>query len=95
MEKLDPIVLNSLFQITQISKSAALALTLIYQGDGHDPDEERLSLIEAVNIARVDEQFQQSICGVVEGAHDFDRIHNLTTFATAKTLVNLSMLREF
>ena len=56
---------------------------------------ERLSLHEAVNISRVDEQYQQSICGVVEGAHDFDKINNLTTFATARSLVNLAMLRDF
>ena len=53
---LDPIVLNSLYQITSISKSAALALTLIYQGDNMDKEGiERLSLNDAVNISRVDE----------------------------------------
>jgi len=49
---MDPIALNSLYQMTQVSKSAALALTLLYQeGD------ERLSLEDAVNVARVDEHF--------------------------------------
>ena len=30
LDKLDPIPLNSIYQITQLSKSAALALTLLY-----------------------------------------------------------------
>ena len=41
-----------IYQITQVSKSAALALTLLYQ-----EGENRLSLEQAVNIARVDEHF--------------------------------------
>ena len=52
LDALDPIPLNSLYQITQVSKSAALALTLLYQ-DG----ENRMSLEDAVNVARVDEHF--------------------------------------
>ena len=52
LDTLDPIPLNSIYQVTQLSKSAALALTLIFQeGEG------RLSLEDAVNIARVDEHF--------------------------------------
>ena len=96
LAELDPLVLNSLYQITAMSKSAALAFTLLYQGDVEDGDGvERLCLHEAVNISRVDEQYQQSICGVVEGAHDFDKINHLTTFATARTLVELARQREF
>ena len=54
LENLDPIALNALYQITQVSKSAALALTLLYQ----DADSSnRLSLEQALNIARVDEHF--------------------------------------
>ena len=30
LDSLDPIPLNSIYQITQVSKSAALALTLLY-----------------------------------------------------------------
>ncbi len=74
--------LNALYQVTQVSKAAALAFTLLYQeGD------ERLSLEEAVNVARVDEHFQQSKNGFVEGAHDFDKINTLTTLATARSMV--------
>lgn len=52
LDNLDPIPLNSLYQITQVSKSTALALTLLYQ-EGED----RMSLEDAVNVARVDEHF--------------------------------------
>lgn len=52
LDSLDPIPLNSLYQITQVSKSAALALTLLYQ-----EGENRMSLEDAVNVARVDEHF--------------------------------------
>jgi chaperone required for assembly of F1-ATPase len=63
------------------SKSTAIALALIFRDD--------LDIQEAVNIARVDENYQSNIFGKVEGAHDFDEAHTLTTFATAKTLINL------
>ena len=59
LAELDPMVLNSLYQITTMSKSAALAFTLLYQGDREDGEGiEKLSLHEAVNISRVDEQYQ-------------------------------------
>lgn len=87
LDNLDPIPLNSLYQITQVSKSAALGLALLYKDD--------MTPQEAVNIARVDEHFQQSKNGFVEGAHDFDKINTLTTLACARTLVQLAMLRDF
>ena len=54
LDTIDPLPLNSLYQVTQVSKSAALALALIYQDSS---DEKRITLEEAVNIARVDEHF--------------------------------------
>ena len=58
LETLDPIAINSIFQIAQLSSSAALGLTLIMQDGLEDiTNFDRLSLTEAVNIARVDEQF--------------------------------------
>ena len=48
---------------------------------------------QAVNIARLDEQYQQSIFGVVEGAHDYDQAHTQATFMTIKSMLNLSLLR--
>jgi chaperone required for assembly of F1-ATPase len=54
-----------------------------------------ISIEEAVNIARVDENYQISHFGKVEGAHDFDEAHTLTQFATAKSFVNLCQLRDF
>jgi len=82
--------LNSLYQITQCSKSAALALTLLYQeGDN------RMSLEDAVNVARVDEHYQQSKNGFVEGSHDFDKINTFSTFACARSMTQLAMLRDF
>ena len=52
---MDPLSLNSLYQVTQVSKSAALALALIYQDSSY---EKRLTLEQALNIARIDEHFQ-------------------------------------
>lgn len=88
MEKWDPLVINSLFLISQLSSSTALALSLIFQ-DGLEEQSafERLSLKDAVDIARVDEQFQQSKFGVVEGAHDFQKIDTLATFAGARSIL--------
>ena len=93
LDAMDPIPLNALYQVTQVSKSAALALTLLYQEDS--PDKERLSLQDALNVARVDEHFQQSKNGFVEGSHDFDKINTLTTLASARSVVQLAMLRDF
>lgn len=53
-----------------------------------------LSIQEAVDIARVDENYQSKHFGRVEGAHDFDEAHALATFATAKNIINLSFLRD-
>lgn len=58
LDKLDPWVINSIMKITRQSKSAALGLTLIMQ-DGIEEvtNFDRISLSEAVDIARLDEQF--------------------------------------
>ena len=64
IEQMDPYTLNSVYQVATTCKSTALALMLIYKPE--------LTLDEAINIARVDEQHQQSVFGVVEGAHDVD-----------------------
>lgn len=37
LDNFDPFVLNSIYQVAQLSKSSALALALIYQ-DGSDPE---------------------------------------------------------
>ena len=50
---------------------------------------DEITINEAVNIARVDENYQSKHFGKVEGAHDFDEAHTLTTFGTAKNIVNL------
>lgn len=62
-------------------------MALIARGD--------LTLQEALNIARCDENYQTKNFGIVEGAHDYDEAHTMTTFATAKTLVNFAQLRDF
>ena len=53
-----------------------------------------ISIEEAVRAARIDEDFQSSVFGVVEGAHDLDEAYLYAVFATAKSVVNLSMLRD-
>jgi chaperone required for assembly of F1-ATPase len=65
------------------AKSAAIALALLYKGD------DELTIEEAVSIARLDTDYQSSIYGKVEGAHDMDQAYFLNTFATARSLVNL------
>ena len=86
LENLDPYTLTALYTVAQSSKSTAIALSLILRDD--------LEVQEAVNIARVDENYQTMIFGKVEGAHDFDEAHTLTTFATAKSVVNLCRFRD-
>ena len=90
----DPFVLNSVYEVAQLSKSSALALALMYQ-DGQDPNLGYLELPEAVNIARIDELYQQQHNGLVEGAHDWDQINTLTTFAAARSIIGLAKLRYF
>ena len=60
-------------------------------GEGED----RLEIDRAVNIARLDEHFQQSRSGFVEGAHDFEKINTMTTFAAARSMVQLAQMRHF
>ena len=74
IESLDPWVLNSVFQCSQATKSAAVSFKLIWRGASEieAPLSEKYSLEDAIRCARVDEQHQQSIFGVVEGSHDFD-----------------------
>jgi chaperone required for assembly of F1-ATPase len=52
-----------------------------------------ISIREAVDIARVDENYQSKHFGRVEGAHDYDEAATLAIFATAKNIINLCMLR--
>ena len=56
LDEYDPVVINSLFQVSQLCSSTAVALTVLFQ-DGIETESgfERLSLSDAVNIARVDE----------------------------------------
>lgn len=84
---LDYFVLNSLFQVTIGSKSSAIALALIHGG--------HISVEQAVRLARIDEDFQTKYFGVVQGAHDLDEAYLYSVFSTAKTIVNLSALRDF
>jgi chaperone required for assembly of F1-ATPase len=52
-----------------------------------------ISIQEAVEIARVDENYQSKHFGRVEGAHDYDEAATLATFATARNVINLCQLR--
>jgi len=54
-----------------------------------------MTVQEAVEIARLDVNYQASAFGRVEGAHDLDEANFFATFSTAKTVVNLCRLREF
>lgn len=57
LQAMDPYTLNSVFQATLASKSAALGLALIYQ-DGTDATLGLMSLEQCVSIARLDERHQ-------------------------------------
>ena len=87
IEDLDFFALNALFQVTICSKSSAIALALIHGG--------HISVEQAVRLARIDEDFQTKYFGVVQGAHDLDEAYLYSVFSTAKSIVNLSALREF
>jgi ATP synthase mitochondrial F1 complex assembly factor 2 len=82
----DDYVLFSLYTVAQQSKSTAIALSFLLKND--------ISIKEAVDIARVDENYQSSHFGKVEGAHDYDEATTLANFATAKNIINLCQLRE-
>ena len=82
----DNYVLFSLYTVAQQAKSTAIALSFLLKND--------ISIHDAVNIARVDENYQAKHFGRVEGAHDYDEAASLTAFATAKNVINLCMLRE-
>jgi chaperone required for assembly of F1-ATPase len=70
-----------LYSVAISAKSTAIALSFIMRDE--------LSIQEAVDISGVDENYQSKHFGKVEGAHDFDEAHTLTTFGTAKNIVNL------
>lgn len=56
LEQMDPFVLNSVYEIAQLSKSSALALAVIFQ-DGFENENNYLDIHDAVNIARLDEHY--------------------------------------
>lgn len=74
-------VISSMYSVASQAKSTAIALAFILKNE--------ISIQEAVEIARVDENYQIKHFGKVEGAHDFDEVHTLTTFGTAKNIINL------
>ena len=57
LESMDPYVLNSVHQACQSSKSAALALALVYK-DGTEEGLSKITLEDCINIARLDERHQ-------------------------------------
>lgn len=73
-KELDPIALACLFHMATHCKSTAIALCTLY---GHIPIE------EAVLASRVDENFQVSKWGAVDGAHDLDEANMHTVFGSA------------
>ena len=82
---LDPVALSCISSMANAAKSAAIAMCLATDS---------LSIEEAVRAARVDEDFQVSHFGLVEGAHDLDETTTYGAFATAKTVINLAKLRD-
>ena len=86
LRTIDNYVLFSLYTVAQSSKSTAIALSFLLKNE--------LSITDAVNIARVDENYQTKHFGKVEGAHDYDEASTTATFATAKNIINLCMLRD-
>lgn len=85
VENLDPVALCCMFQIAAASQSSIIAWLLV---NGHFTPE------EAVKAARIEEDYQTSKNGMVEGAHDLDEANLGATFSTAKTIVNFALLRE-
>jgi ATP synthase F1 complex assembly factor 2 len=91
IEAMDPYVLNSVYHAACASKSASIALMLVFTALEHNS----YSIEDAVRVARVDEEHQQSVYGVVEGAHDLDHANMLSMLATAKSVVSLAATRDF
>lgn len=85
VQELDPISLTCLFQMAISAKSTAIALCALHG---------KLTIEEAVRASRIDEDYQIQTFGLVEGAHDLDESFLYTTFGAAKSIVNLSQLRE-
>lgn len=84
-QDLDPVSLTCLYQMAISSKSCAIALCSLYG---------KLTIEEAVRASRIDEDYQIQTFGLVEGAHDLDESFLYTTFGAAKSIINLSQLRE-
>ena len=82
---LDPWALQCLSLITKAAKSTAIGLCTM---SGHLPIE------VAVKASRVDENFQVKHFGLVEGAHDLDETVVFNEMLAAKTVSNLSLLRD-
>ena len=85
-KSLDPLALACLFHLATSSKSSAIAICGLHGF---------ISIQEAVAAARIEEDFGISKYGAVQGAHDLDEAVMYTMFASAKSLVNFAMLREY
>ena len=91
LSRLDAWHLQCLYSVCRESKSLLLGLAVLldhYQGP---------SLQQAVEAARVEEEFQISIWGMVEGGHDYDRLNCAVQIQAAvvlKDCLAIDCLRE-
>ena len=81
LRNLDPMALCCLFNAAAASQSTLIPLLFL---------NDHLSLEEALRAARIEEDYQTSKNGVVQGAHDLDEANLAATFGTAKTIVNFA-----
>jgi ATP synthase F1 complex assembly factor 2 len=70
VHSLDAWHLQGLYALCSETKSLLLSLAILL-----DHYQEKQSLQEAVEAARVEEEFQISCWGMVEGGHDYDRLN--------------------
>ena len=81
LSRLDAWHLQCLYSVCRESKSLLLGLAVLL-----DHYHENQSLQPAVEAARVEEEFQISIWGMVEGGHDYDRLNCAVQIQAATVL---------
>ena len=68
----------ALYQITAVCKSLSIGLALVKR---------RICIEEALKMARLEEEYNIRLWGLVEGGHDVDRAHIRVQLAAASTLL--------
>ena len=82
MHSLSDFQLQALFLFTNVCKSLTIGLALVHG---------RLSIDDAISAARLEEEYQISQWGMVEGGHDVDRAHINVQVAGGRVLLRSAL----